>query len=84
MNIFHSYQGEIKRALHKWKNPPSLGRRRDIGELLSTLHTIVPTIQEHEITGSEGNLTCKSPSNSIKKAYLRAIRILHPDKFSGK
>jgi hypothetical protein len=69
--------------LYKWKNPPSLPRPRDFGEMLSTLHTIIPTIAENEIVGEE-SLTSHSSPNLIKKAYLRAIRMLHPDKFDGK
>ncbi len=65
--------------------------------MLSTLHKIMYTIEEYDIVSQGATLSSVSEVSprlgdsdvqinfpiQIKKAYMRAIRILHPDKFTG-
>lgn len=74
---------EIQKALQLWRRPKNWQRDRDIGELLSSLHTIVCSVTAEMIVGDKV-LTAQSPAADIKKAYLRAARQIHPDKFTGK
>lgn len=78
---------EIQKAIQQWRYPKNLRRERDIGELLSTLHTIVCSVSQDPFFGgselSKLQLTAQSPPVEIKKAYLRAARLIHPDKFTS-
>lgn len=74
---------EILKAIQVWRRPKNWQRDRDIGELLSSLHTIVCSVTAEMIVGDKV-LTAQSPPADIKKAYLRAARQIHPDKFTGK
>lgn len=75
---------ELQKAIQQWRFPKHLGRERDIGELLSSLHTIVCSVSQEMFAGnSTDTLTATSPSSEIKRAYLKAARFIHPDKFTA-
>lgn len=61
----------VDEELKKWRD----GKQQNLRALLSSLHTLVPDfkpIQMHEIL----------EPNKVKRAYMRAISKLHPDKLS--
>jgi hypothetical protein len=60
-----------------------MNRTRSIPELLAALPSLDPTLfPEGAISREE--LTLSSSPSDVKKAYLRAIRLVHPDKLVGK
>lgn len=73
-------QTKIKKMVGLWRTPMGARRERDIAELLSTVHQIVSFIPENAIVNSAQIITTKSPPSEIKRAYMKAVRFVHPDK----
>lgn len=57
-----------------------MNRTRSIPELLTTIPTIIDTSIVPEGSIFKEPLTLSTPPNEVKKAYLRAVRLVHPDK----
>ena len=76
----------IQMAITQWQYTTSNGsnkRKKDIGELLSSLHTIISTVTEGSIVSQPITVATAEP-NEMKKAYMKAVRQIHPDKYTGK
>lgn len=69
---------KIKTAIEKWRCLPN-NRTAGIIEMLSTLDKILPTcIPQGFLTLNAANA---APSD-VRKGYMRAVRLIHPDKLS--
>jgi len=75
-------KANIKVKIEKWKgvgNNSTISNH--IGDLLTTLPSILNFIPVNTVTSTP--LNSSSPQADIKKAYLKAIRLVHPDKLSS-
>lgn len=63
-----------------WIQPSNMNRCRSIPELLTTIPTILDTSIVPEGSIFKEPLTLSTPPTDVKKAYLRAVRLVHPDK----
>ncbi len=70
--------------IKNWKQPPGKKRPRVLGELLNAIPALLgpSIIPEGGITSRPLEKT--DPPADIKKAYRRAVRLVHPDKIAGK
>lgn len=60
-----------------------MNRTRSIPELLTAIPTILDTTLIPEGAIFREPLTLSSSPSDVKKAYLRAVRLVHPDKLVG-
>ena len=61
-----------------------MNRTRSIPELLTAIPSIIDTSIVPEGSIYKEPLTISTPPIDVKKAYLRAVRLVHPDKLVGK
>uniref|UniRef100_A0A7S3GPU5 WW domain-containing protein n=1 Tax=Spumella elongata TaxID=89044 RepID=A0A7S3GPU5_9STRA len=83
-------QSKVKKAVDQWVQPANLrGGSRDVAQLLCTMHLLVTYIPSPEsvwdcTNGPPGGTTQVSLATAkpieVKKAYLKAVRFVHPDK----
>ncbi len=72
-------KANIKIKIEKWKGVSNNGTvTNHIGDLLTTLPSILTFIPMNTISPTP--LNSSSSPTDIKKAYLKAIRLVHPDK----
>jgi hypothetical protein len=60
-----------------------MNRTRSIPELLTAIPSLLDPSLVPEGAICREPLTLSSPPSDVKKAYLRAIRLVHPDKLVG-
>eukprot|EP00604_Paraphysomonas_vestita_P003940 CAMPEP_0174824102 /NCGR_PEP_ID=MMETSP1107-20130205/30643_1 /TAXON_ID=36770 /ORGANISM="Paraphysomonas vestita, Strain GFlagA" /LENGTH=304 /DNA_ID=CAMNT_0016049589 /DNA_START=457 /DNA_END=1371 /DNA_ORIENTATION=- len=71
---------KVATIIRNWTQPSNMNRTRSIPELLTTIPTIIDTSIVPEGSIFKEPLTLSTPPNEVKKAYLRAVRLVHPDK----
>lgn len=76
-------QIKVQTASRHWKQPATYMKPKDISQMLTTLHKLVPFISEFQIV-NQGTVLSEDSPTEIKKSYLRAARLIHPDKLSDK
>ena len=71
---------EMKTTIQKWRTRPR-GQLADIVEMLNTLDGVLPECV------SKGQVVVKTAppisSSDVKKGYMKAVRLIHPDKLSS-
>mmetsp|Transcript_30640 Transcript_30640/g.33488 ORF Transcript_30640/g.33488 Transcript_30640/m.33488 type:complete len:191 (-) Transcript_30640:144-716(-) len=72
------FKGEVRAAIERWRKSSTFGKLKDIGEMLSTLHLIIISLNENSVVSSP--LNAHSNPSEIKKAFMKAARHIHPDK----
>eukprot|EP00602_Paraphysomonas_sp_CaronLab_P003686 CAMPEP_0185032910 /NCGR_PEP_ID=MMETSP1103-20130426/21438_1 /TAXON_ID=36769 /ORGANISM="Paraphysomonas bandaiensis, Strain Caron Lab Isolate" /LENGTH=548 /DNA_ID=CAMNT_0027568993 /DNA_START=327 /DNA_END=1973 /DNA_ORIENTATION=- len=73
----------VRLAIERWRHPTDMKRPRSLGELLSNIPDLLgPTICP-EFSISRSPLTLSTSPTEIKKAYLKAVRLVHPDKLAA-
>lgn len=73
----------MQQALQEWRIVPGTGKERSFGEMLTLLPTLLGAqiCPPGSITATP--LTVSSPPADIKRAYMKAVRCVHPDKIPG-
>mmetsp|Transcript_16347 Transcript_16347/g.24641 ORF Transcript_16347/g.24641 Transcript_16347/m.24641 type:complete len:1163 (+) Transcript_16347:260-3748(+) len=75
--------GTVKQYIVTWKTNPTNGKEKHIGELLTSLPGLLgPDVCPPGTVGS-APLGLMSTPVEIKKAYMKAVRVIHPDKLSA-
>ena len=69
------FKANVKKLIISWSILPS-SRGRSIQELLNTLHTVLPGLVPVDLN----SLSESSSPSDVKKAYMKSIRYIHPDK----
>jgi hypothetical protein len=73
----------VRSKLRDWCFPNGKsGSPRSLPSLLSSLHSIVPDIVEQGAVCAQP-MANATPPKDVKKAYMRAVRLIHPDKVSN-
>ncbi len=66
----------MKDLILSWKHVTGTSKQRSLPELISSLHTLLEIVPE----GALPPLSESSSCSDVKKGYLKAVRIIHPDK----
>jgi hypothetical protein len=75
-------QAGIRQTIQKWaKHPSIMNKTKSLAGLLTSVHTIVSLVPADAVVKSTP-LTDSSEPSEVKKAFMRAVRYLHPDKLS--
>jgi hypothetical protein len=76
-------QTKIAKTLQDWRMVPGSGKERSFGEML----TLLPSLLGPQLCPpgaiTTAPLTVSSPPPDIKRAYMKAVRCVHPDKIPG-
>ena len=73
----------VKSIINNWKQPNGKNIL-SLGELLQTLPNILPDVVPVGAICSPSNpLSSSSLPSDVKKAYMKAVRFIHPDKLSA-
>ena len=73
-------QSEVKSKIVSWSSLPNRGK--SIEELLNTLDTILPECVPRGCLSAGPLVLGSSSPSEVKKAYMKAVRLIHPDKLS--
>lgn len=77
-------QHEVTQQIQLWKHPPGKKRPRVLGELLNALPALLgPSVVPPESSLATTPLQKSDPPEVVRKAYRKAVRLVHPDKIAG-
>lgn len=77
-------QHEVTQQILQWKHPPGKKRPRVLGELLNSLPVLLgPSIIPPSCSLVTEPLKRSDAAGEVKRAYRRAVRLVHPDKIAG-
>ena len=67
-----------------WKHPVGRKRPRVLGELLNAIPALLgPSVVPPDCSLATTPLQRSDPPALVKKAYRKAVRLVHPDKIAG-
>lgn len=66
-----------------WRTPPGAAKERSLPELLSLVHVLLGPDLCPPTAIVSAPLTISASPAEVKKAFFKAVRIVHPDKIAG-
>jgi hypothetical protein len=77
-------QASVTQQIQLWKHPVGKKRGRVLGELLNATPALLgPSIVPPDCSLAATPLLKTDPPALVKKAYRKAVRLVHPDKIAG-